>query len=467
MARRIADDLTLTSGGLGVLAPEHLLDALINAPVAVLIVDFDDRILWRNNVASELWASHFEARLDSRASHLFSDPQHFGRLLSKVASGKSIENESALIDRPYPNGGLVDVLITMNGCLDEGGLTYARCFIRDVTKSMKQVSETEARLTQLVALEHLSRTLQSSKSTEAAYEVLGEELPKLFAHSSGALFMRRESRFEQICHWGVLTEKESELRDCWALQRARIHTVQPGSLGLACRHCASGGAWASLCIPLVYEGNVVGLLHLRREYTNTYQAHQIQFSEAAVEQIALVLSNISLRESLIHQSIRDSLTGIYNRRYMIEVLEREAYRCRRHGNPMGVMMVDIDHFKTFNDLYGHAAGDAVLRHVGQRLEASIRAEDTVCRYGGEEFTIVMPGARLEKVTARAETLRQAVGETAMEYNGRQLGSISISIGVAIFPDHGESSEEVLRRADIALLHAKASGRNRTETFGTR
>jgi diguanylate cyclase (GGDEF)-like protein len=176
-------------------------------------------------------------------------------------------------------------------------------------------------------------------------------------------------------------------------------------------------------------------------------------------QSALAFANIRLRDSLRQQSIRDPLTGLFNRRYMTETLERESFRARRSGQGFTLLMADIDHFKRFNDQYGHEAGDRVLAVVARTFEHGARREDIVCRWGGEEFVWVQLGAGLENGKRRAEELLHDVRELQVEYDGKPLPSITLSFGVAVFPQHGTSAEEVLRVADEALYRAKAAGRN--------
>jgi diguanylate cyclase (GGDEF)-like protein len=163
---------------------------------------------------------------------------------------------------------------------------------------------------------------------------------------------------------------------------------------------------------------------------------------------------------LLARALRDSLTGLYNRGYLEESLERETSRARRSEQPLGVMLVDIDHFKRFNDSFGHAAGDAVLRAVGQYLLSQARAEDIPCRYGGEEFVLVMAHASPATVRERAERLRAGVQALAIEHDGRSIGPVTLSVGIAMFPEHGDNWRAVLEAADVALYAAKTAGRNR-------
>ncbi|MBC7364120.1 MAG: GGDEF domain-containing protein, partial [Candidatus Aminicenantes bacterium] len=156
----------------------------------------------------------------------------------------------------------------------------------------------------------------------------------------------------------------------------------------------------------------------------------------------------------------DPLTGLYNRRYLEETLERELLRAKRAENPVSVIMLDIDHFKKFNDTYGHEAGDFILQAVARTIQKSVRAEDIVCRFGGEEFIVILPGLELEKAVCRAELILDAVRRLEIKYSDSVLKNLTISAGVAAFPEHGENWPELLQAADSALLQAKSQGRNR-------
>ena len=156
---------------------------------------------------------------------------------------------------------------------------------------------------------------------------------------------------------------------------------------------------------------------------------------------------------------RDPLTGLYNRRYMEETLERELHRAQRESYQIGMILFDIDHFKDFNDCYGHVGGDLILRELGVLLKKNTRHSDVVCRYGGEEFIIVMPKATPKLTIERAEKIRKSVKSLSVMHNGQKLNSLSISAGVAIYPDHGKEVDSLVMAADAALYRAKADGRD--------
>jgi len=172
------------------------------------------------------------------------------------------------------------------------------------------------------------------------------------------------------------------------------------------------------------------------------------------------MANLRMRETLASLAIRDPLTGLFNRRYLGESLEREVRRTARNGMPIGVIILDVDNFKRFNDTFGHGAGDTMLNSMAKLLRSRTRAGGIASRYGGEEFTLVMPEATLESTRVRAEQLRREVKQLQVQYESRVLGQITLSLGVASFPQHGSSAQSLLQAADSALYEAKHGGRDR-------
>ncbi len=260
--------------------------------------------------------------------------------------------------------------------------------------------------------------------------------------------------------------------DCWALRRGKLHLAdEPGS-SLICPHVMAEGepVHPYVCIPLMARGTTIGLLHIA--FHGQLKLHgayverlKVGLSQSFSERIALALDNLRLRETLRQQSLHDPLTGLFNRRYMETTLDREMARSKRNGVSLGVIMMDIDKFKDFNDTFGHEAGDAMLKALGSFLQSPVRKEDIVCRYGGEEFIIILPGASLKVSAARARKLCEEIKPLTAEYGSNRLGPISLSLGVAAFPDHGSTWTEVVQAADLALLRAKKEGRARVIIAG--
>jgi len=215
---------------------------------------------------------------------------------------------------------------------------------------------------------------------------------------------------------------------------------------------------------MMAHGEVLALLHVspNRGITSDEtipEAHNALLRDFT-EPIALALSNLKLRDTLRQQSIRDPLTGLFNRRYLEETLTIEMERARRHNGRFSIIMLDLDHFKRFNDTHGHEAGDAVLQVLGGFLQRHVRGEDIACRYGGEEFTLVLPDTSLEIAHQRADQLCEGIRVLNVDFRNQILGPLTFSIGIATFPNHGDSGEMVLQAADLALYQAKSQGRDR-------
>ena len=219
--------------------------------------------------------------------------------------------------------------------------------------------------------------------------------------------------------------------------------------------------YAAAELPILNAEQCLGVLSLGRDRPGyEFTPDQIQHGLLLANLTALVLQNADLKEALREQSIRDPLTGLFNRRYMEETLKREISRVTRQLHPLGVIMLDVDHFKKFNDTHGHSAGDALLHEMGWFLQKQIRGEDVACRYGGEEFILIMPDITLEVGLERAEQIRHAVIELRLHDNDQHYEGITLSLGVALYPQHGKTIDAVIRAADNALYRAKQAGRNR-------
>ncbi|MDL1862770.1 PAS domain S-box protein [Betaproteobacteria bacterium PRO7] len=315
--------------------------------------------------------------------------------------------------------------------------------------------------------------LHTCQTPSEVYKVAAHFVPQLLPQSSGALYLMDDGRvgLEAAFAWGESGLGESVFAPdaCWSLRRGRSYRVADARQHLVCAHVHERPRGGYLCLPISAHGEANGVMHVQFEglpeddpLTNEAQE---EFLRTMTEHIALALANARLRENLRIQASRDALTGLVNRRYMEETFEREIRRCARKDKPIAVFMVDVDHFKRFNDTHGHEAGDSVLRHVAATLTEVVRFEDIVCRYGGEEFLLVLPEADEAAALERAEQARARVERTVAHFREQALGGLSISIGVAMFPMHGERIDELIRAADAALYRAKSGGRNRVALHG--
>jgi diguanylate cyclase (GGDEF)-like protein/PAS domain S-box-containing protein len=323
------------------------------------------------------------------------------------------------------------------------------------------------KLTELVDL------IQCCQTDEQAYQIAQDALAAIFESSEGALCLTASSRdiVETVAVWGdnLATERAFSPGDCWALRRGKTHVVNDVDSAVRCAHVHAGLTGGHVCVPLAAQGETLGLLYMQcREKglaaeNKAPDAAMAELAHGATlvgERLSLALANLKLREVLRHQSVRDPLTGLFNRRYMEETLDRELSRASRRNEAVAVAMCDLDHFKQFNDTFGHEAGDLVLREVAATLQKNVRQGDIVCRFGGEELVLIFPEATAEIATERAEFLREQVKALALSYRGRTLGKITISIGIAMYPEDGVSFEGLIRASDQALYRAKADGRDR-------
>jgi diguanylate cyclase (GGDEF)-like protein/PAS domain S-box-containing protein len=326
------------------------------------------------------------------------------------------------------------------------------------------IQELEERTREIGLLGDMGDLLQACRSPQEACSVVVPIAAKLFPHSAGVLSLVAEGSptlVEPIARWGGLPALDSfEVGDCWALRRGRGHIVPTQDDGPRCRHLErlEGRAW--MCVPLMAHGALLGVLSVIASDESTLNGPRQRLVSTVAEHVALALANLKLEASLRSQSIRDPLTNLFNRRYMEESLEREMRRAIRNRGSVGIIMLDIDHFKTVNDVHGHDAGDAMLRAIGELVQRSIRAEDIACRYGGEEFTLILPDAALQEAAQRADALRESVKHIAIAHRRQALPAVTVSAGVATYPEHGPTADVVLRAADAALYQAKVRGRDR-------
>ena len=327
---------------------------------------------------------------------------------------------------------------------------------------------------EITLLAEMNTMLQASFTIDEAHRVIGQYLPRLYPDDSGAFYVFNSSRnlAETIVTWGKNVPEEPNFtpEECWAVRLGRPYlSKNTPDARAGCNH-GKNISGVLFCVPMISQNEVSGVLALVFNPAEPGpQGHPVgdpdenirleQKKHMAVNiagHVGPALANLKLREKLRNLSIRDHLTGLFNRRYMEESLERELFRAQRKGTPVGIVMMDIDQFKDFNDHFGHDRGDSLMQLMGQFLRDNIRESDIACRYGGEEFTLIMPEASLESARQRAELLRESFKK--LPHQGQN--GVTISLGVSAFPMHGQTAPEILKAADMALYRAKESGRDR-------
>lgn len=339
-----------------------------------------------------------------------------------------------------------------------------------LTSAMKQE---QTRAKEFAALSEMSDALQNCVSEPETYAIIAGAYQKLCAPCSGCISLFRQDigRMNVVTTWGEMevSSPDFQPQDCRAICQEVFHPSSSEQPNYSCLHLSQAVGGSSCCIPVKVQGETLGVISLR--CPESLQLNKfIGMKEAAIfraaDHYALTLTNLRLRERLKIEAIHDPLTGVYNRRYMEESLEREILRAERHQTNVGLIMLDIDHFKRFNDTYGHDLGDTILRELAKCVRGNLRAEDIVCRYGGEEFIVIIPDIELRDLLIRANHLCEEVRTSVQILHNSQTLSITISLGVANFPEHGNSAQEALRAADQALYQAKKGGRDRAVAAST-
>lgn len=407
---------------------------------------------------------HRQDRLDSSVR----DAVVTGVALLLIGSATALRQRLELRENTLLNRDLQDVNASLEARVKDAvdGLERRNHELEVQTQEVRSSNEEiRERTHDITLLNELGDLLQMCVSFEEASSVIARMGPHFFPNTAGALYLISASRnlVERAAGWGNHDRTEVFIpEECWALRRGREHLVTQDGIAPRCAHLTDGSAGTYLCIPLVAQGEALGLLHLNTASSEaTWQSGAGQrLARTVADAIGLALSNIRLRETLLYQSIRDPLTGLFNRRYLEETLERELSRAARNNSSIGVIVFDVDHFKRFNDTFGHEAGDLVLKEFGPLVREHHRHEDIACRYGGEEFVLVLPGADLEVTRQRAEALRESAKRLQLSIREQSLGNVSLSLGVAVYPGSGLSADSLIRAADAALYRAKHEGRDR-------
>jgi len=359
------------------------------------------------------------------------------------------------------------------------GWRVIQCNVRDITarkhaeegirtvnnELLASVAELRRRDEEMKLLIRLNDLLQSCTTQAEAYQVIAHVAVELFAGQMGslAILYGEDQHLETVARWGDQTALKSSFsaEDCWALRRGKLHEVSDPQKDVLCRHFEREPQAGDLCVPLIVQSGTIGLLCLtgaaRKDMGSITRQ---QLAVAVGETIKLSLYNLKLREELREQATHDPLTGLCNRRYLEENLGRELHRARRGNSPLCVVMLDLDNFKPFNDTFGHDAGDSLLRQLAHVLREKLRKSDIACRYGGDEFVIVLPDSSLADAERRLEQIRVLVKDLQIRHSGPPRDTITISAGIVTASEHNSTAAELLQAADNAMYTAKQAGRDR-------
>ncbi|MBU2430608.1 MAG: sensor domain-containing diguanylate cyclase, partial [Proteobacteria bacterium] len=355
---------------------------------------------------------------------------------------------------------LLIALIIAAGC----SLMASRYLLSLVNKGKalleKRVVE---RTKQIETLQNIMTQLTACNSMKEILEVIKLGASIILPNHAGALFLFRSSKDKlEICmSWNGKWQGDESYtpKQCRALRTGQPYDGNLAIGNIPCDHLGFEKK-CILCVPVVSQGITHGVFHFSSHQDDVWKPEERQLACAIAEHVSLTLANFNLRESLRQQAIRDPLTGLYNRRYMLETMTHEISRVSRRKQHLGLLMLDIDHFKQFNDDHGHDIGDFILSEFGALLKKYIREEDIACRYGGEEFTILLPETNQEGVFNVAEKIRNKIREHDFRFKNNSYGPITVSIGGALYPGNATAIDPLLKEADNALYQAKHTGRDR-------
>jgi len=421
--------------------------------------DFLNRSVQRAEITPERLISILR-QFDSRETFQFDRRLRTGRVVSTRA-------------RPYGDNGFV---VTFTD------VSHERSKSHELDETIRAADEARAKLATTLELEQKRQYeagilnefgdwLQSCKTLDELFAVVLKYLEETLVGSQGELYIYSNSRdvLDGTLSWGRAKLQDHVHADsCWSLRRGRGYHFKQGQIGFECGHVS---AVTHLpieeysCIPIVAHGDTVGLLHVRYGSCDRVEKKLIDptgFAGKCGELISLAIANVRLRDELHEQSTRDMLTGLRNRRYCIDTMSSLRATSQRAGTSFAVISLDVDKFKDFNDNFGHDAGDVVLQNVASTMRDTLDAAHVPCRFGGEEFLIMLPDCGKDDAMKIADNLRLKIMNTQVTYAGKPLPNVTISCGVAVYPDTSKAVEGLLKEADVALYRAKENGRNCVE-----
>jgi len=346
-------------------------------------------------------------------------------------------------------------------------------------KLAAKITEAHRYTQELQWFKEMADAFQACISLEEAMVPLKKYCSLLLPSTAGTLFLNDEESgvLRPFTWWGSNTA--SQMRpfsayDCKAIKRKDTTYIDDPRYIPPCEGLSSFSRNQTtpsyLCLPLRTPEGVLGVLKLKDIRLSSQQdgidQNRQLLADTLTKQLTISLASLKLRELLKNQAIRDPLTQLFNRRFLDETFMRELLDAQRYSRSIGVIMADIDHFKMWNDTYGHEAGDLILKKISEVLQKLSRKSDIACRFGGEEFVLVMPESSLVVTLKRAEQIRNAVSKISFTYKGKRINNVTISLGVSVFPEHGLSVQDLIVSADRALYNAKMLGRNRVSTTGS-
>ena len=315
-------------------------------------------------------------------------------------------------------------------------------------------------------LARMTQRLQGCENFNDVINVAELFAPNIAPGIAGRLYVLDREPWQMRCvaQWLSPVGEETTFHpdECWAVRRGQSHPPVNGEPDIACYHLPASQAESALCVPLIAQGEAIGLLSFQNITADN--APSRAYLELMAEALGLALANQRLRDALLEKALFDPLTGLRNRHHLEDTLQTQTAQAIRTGVPLSCMMIDIDHFKSINDRFGHEAGDLVIKSVASIVQRAAHDNGLAFRYGGEEFLVLLSGADEAEAYACAQKIYTGVHELSLRYGLTEIGPVDVSIGIASYPQHAQT-DNLLRAADVALYRAKELGRARIVSFG--
>ncbi|MCC5610631.1 diguanylate cyclase [Nostoc sp. CHAB 5834] len=451
---------------------------LDQGPFGAYIKDEQSRVLYYNQELQSRFSVDSQEWLGKADSEFLPDPEEGRRVM---------ENDQVVLKTLRPLKLIEEVKIPGNdqpcywlsfkfpfsdgatGACRIGGISIditesieAQRSLTDLNRQLEEKTlKLEAKKRELIYLSDMADMLYSCESEDELYKVIALTCSQLFPNMNGCIFKIANSKnyVQRNSFWGnERTSKEIfSLSECWALRRGKVNILSPHNSGLICNHLIEPVSGTHLCFPLFGQGELVGILHIYAPEEISPEAQQI--TEIIARTLAIALNNLSIKQRLTYDSLRDGMTQLFNQNYLQTIMEQRLAEAERSGQPLSVIFLDIDNFKSYNSRYGHLTANIVIQGLAKLLLKSIRSFDIACRWGGEEFVIVMPNMTLENLRRRVEELRVDVEQMQLREGDRILQGITASFGIAV-SQPGITVKDFLNRANQAMLEAKRTGKNR-------
>ncbi len=343
----------------------------------------------------------------------------------------------------------------------EEALQKANKILENDKRSLQEIN------TKIILITEFSETLIACSNENEIIDAVHSYVGEILNFSRGALYLYDYSHdeYQLKTSWGELKNSfklQFNSQECWGVRQGSLHEKNLFHPGVQCKHLADFKSnTAYLCVPIIARSDIYGLITLEIDEVN-FQSSMVKVLVKMISKtIAIAIANVNLQELLKDEALHDTLTGLYNRRFFDDYLNRQIHHAQREGQEFGLLLFDIDNFKQVNDTYGHEIGDTILQQLGVLLKKIIRVEDIVCRYGGEEFICVLSNSSLNFTKTRGEELRYAISNL---FPGPIPPKITISLGISNYPNHGTTPSELIAAADEAMYLAKKTGKNRLAVF---